>query len=71
MHFISVGTDTSLHYLINFNSNPLAVRAASFKWDAQHEHHVRLFLLGPTLLHARNLKHQKNAAKNVFSVAFG
>lgn len=37
VHSISVGTDTSLHYVIGCNSKPLSIRAASFEGDAHPE----------------------------------
>lgn len=38
MHSVSVGTDTSLHYVIGCNSKPLSIRAVCFEGDAHPEH---------------------------------
>lgn len=44
MHFISVGTDTSLHCIIGCNSKPVSVRAVKFEGDAQPKRGVGLAL---------------------------
>lgn len=50
VHFLSVGADMSLHYVISCNSKPLSIRAARFKWGAQPEQRVGLTLCRSALL---------------------
>lgn len=71
VHFISVGIDTRLHYIIRCNSKPRSIRAAGFKWDAQPERRVGLTLCRSALLRAHSARHPKSAAKSVFAIAFG
>lgn len=71
VHFISVGIDTRLHYIIRCNSKPRSIRAARFKWDAQPERRVGLTLCRSALLRAHSARHPKSAAKSVFAIAFG
>lgn len=64
VHFISVGTDTSLHFIIGCNSKPLSVRAARFGGDAQPEW-CRLVLRVAAPLRAHSTGQPEGAARSV------
>lgn len=63
VHFISVGTDTSLHYIIGCNSKPLSMRAARFEGDAQPERGVGLALHPAAPVRAHSTGHPESAAR--------